>query len=100
MQLYWGLHIYVSYSKQVIQPGQVMHICNYSEINVSPVRNPLKLERDSSTNNHLHPRYTSCMMMSSNENIFRNTGPLWGETTIHRWIPLTKASDAELWSFL
>ena len=27
-------------------------------------------------------------------------GPLWGEFTGHRWIPLTKASDAELWRFL
>ena len=27
-------------------------------------------------------------------------GPLWGETTSQRWIPLTKASDAELWCFL
>ena len=27
-------------------------------------------------------------------------GPLWGESTGHRWIPLTKASDAELWCFL
>ena len=26
--------------------------------------------------------------------------PLWGETTGYRWIPLTKASDAELWCFL
>ena len=25
---------------------------------------------------------------------------LWGETTGHRWIPLTKASDAVLWCFL
>ena len=24
-------------------------------------------------------------------------GPLWGKSTCHRWIPLTKASDAELW---
>ena len=38
------------------------------------------------------------MMTSSNGNIFRITGPLWGESTGHRWIPLTKASDAELWS--
>ena len=37
---------------------------------------------------------------SSNGNIFRVTDPLWGETTSHRWIPLTKASDAELWCFL
>ena len=35
-------------------------------------------------------------MTSSNENIFRVTGPLWGESTGHRWIPLPKASDAEL----
>ena len=34
------------------------------------------------------------MMTSSNGNIFRVTGPLWGESTGHRWIPLTKASDA------
>ena len=30
------------------------------------------------------------------EAFFCVTGPLWGETTSHRWIPLTKASD---WNF-
>ena len=40
------------------------------------------------------------MMASSNENIFRGTGPLFGELTGHRWIPLTNASEAELWFFL
>ena len=40
------------------------------------------------------------MMTSSNGNIFRVTGPLWGEFTGDRWIPLTKASDAELWCFI
>ena len=44
--------------------------------------------------------YSTYMMTSSNGNIFRVTGPLWGEFTGHRWIPLTKASDAELWCFL
>ena len=39
------------------------------------------------------------MMTSSNGNIFRVTGPLWGESTGHRCIPLTKAGDAELWFF-
>ena len=39
------------------------------------------------------------MMMSSSGNIFLVTGPLWGESIGHRWIPLTKASDAELWCF-
>ena len=41
-----------------------------------------------------------CMITSSNWNIFRVTGHLWGESTGHRWIPLTKASSAELWCFL
>ena len=40
------------------------------------------------------------MMTSSNGNLFRVTGPFCGEFTGHRWIPLTKASDAEPWCFL
>ena len=39
-------------------------------------------------------------MTSPDGNIFRVTGLLWGESTGHRWIPLTKASDTELWYFL
>ena len=41
-----------------------------------------------------------CMMTSSNGNIFRVTGHLCGKFTGPRWIPRTKASDAELWCFL
>ena len=37
------------------------------------------------------------MMTSSNGNIFRVAGHLCGEFTGPRWIPHTKASDAELW---
>ena len=40
------------------------------------------------------------MMTSSNGNILSVTGPLWGESIGHWWIPLTKANDAELWRFL
>ena len=40
------------------------------------------------------------MMTSSNGNIFRVTGHLCWEFTGPRWIPRTKASDAELWCFL
>ena len=40
------------------------------------------------------------MMTSSNGNIFRVTGHLCGEFTGPRWIPRTKASEAELWCFL
>ena len=43
---------------------------------------------------------TKLMMTSSIGNIFRVTGLLCGEFTGNRWIPLTKASDAELWCFL
>ena len=40
-------------------------------------------------------------MMSSNVNIFCVTGPLWGESTSHQWIPFIKASCMELfWSVL
>ena len=39
------------------------------------------------------------MTTSSNGNIFCVTGPLWGEFIGDRWIPLTKANDAELWYF-
>ena len=42
-----------------------------------------------------NPTYDN-MMTSSNVNIFRVTGHLCGEFTGHRWIPRTKASDAEL----
>ena len=42
----------------------------------------------------------SSIMTSSNGNIFRVTGHLCREFTGRRWIPGTKASDAELWRFL
>ena len=41
------------------------------------------------------------MMTSSNGNVFRVTGPLCGEFTGHRWIPLTKARrGALIYSFI
>ena len=43
---------------------------------------------------------TDNMMTSSNGNIFRVTGPFCGEFIGHRWIPRTKASDAELGCFI
>ena len=39
------------------------------------------------------------IMTPSNGSMFRVTGHLCGEFTGHRWIPRTKASDAELWYF-
>ena len=40
------------------------------------------------------------MMTSSYGNIFCITGPLCTEFTGHWWIPITKASNMELWWFL
>ena len=40
------------------------------------------------------------MMTSWNGYSYPVTGLLWGEFTDHRWIPLRKASDAELWCLL
>ena len=40
------------------------------------------------------------LMTSSNGNNSRVCDPLWGESIGHQWIPLAKASDAELWCFL
>ena len=37
--------------------------------------------------------FLAFMITSSDRNISRVTGHLWGESTGHRWIPLTKASD-------
>ena len=39
----------------------------------------------------------SYMTASSNGNIFHVTGLLWEESTGHRWILVTKASDAEFY---
>ena len=44
--------------------------------------------------------YRLNMVTLSNGNIFRVAGPVCEEFTGHRWIPLTNASDAELWCFL
>ena len=45
-------------------------------------------------------RMCHVMVTSSNTNISRIAGPLWGEFTGHRWIPLTKASGVELRCFI
>ena len=49
---------------------------------------------------NIHMFFMYTMMTSSNGSISRVPGPLRGESTGDRWIPLTQASDAELWCFL
>ena len=49
---------------------------------------------------HNHVHIVDDMMMLSIGSISRVNGSLWGESTDHRLIPLSQASDAELWWFL
>ena len=51
-------------------------------------------------NNRVGLKVYGHMMTSSNGDNFCVTGPLWGESTCHWWIPLTMASEAELCCFL
>ena len=44
--------------------------------------------------------HANIMMTSPSGKFFHVTAPLCGEFAGHGWIPLTKASDAELWCFL
>ena len=58
------------------------------------------MDPDSHKQHGVHILGLNCYMMtSSNGNIFRVSGPLWGESIGPRLIPLTKASDTELWRF-
>ena len=52
------------------------------------------------TFHQLYMNNSITMMTLSNRSISAFTGSLCGEFTGHLWIPLTKASDAELWYFL
>ena len=44
--------------------------------------------------------YASMSRWRHQKETFSELLALWGESTGDRWIPLTKASDAELWCFL
>ena len=63
---------------------------------------PCKPIREISRNDiALYCASTSCWRHQMESfNIFRVAGHLCGEFTGHRWIPSTKASDAERWCFL
>ena len=70
--------LYLSYSRQVTEAPKVL----------------------TDSGSSLYINILVPMMTSSNGNIFRVTGPLCGEFTRHRWIPRTKASNAELWCLI
>ena len=97
-------HIYASLHLKSPAPRLFVFSIEFSDQSHRKYQNPASLtlcEGNPSVTGGFSPT-TECghMMTSSNGNIFRVTGPLCGEYTGHRWIPLTKASDAELWCFL
>ena len=65
-------------------------------IDIGIVSNKIKLRLNRWNSGRILVTHT---MTSSNGNTFRVTGHLRGEFTDLRWIPRTKASDAELWCF-
>ena len=76
---------------QLYGPSRDMRLCMFAHSNIDTVN----------AINYL-PFITCwvCILTSPKENIFGVTGPLWGESSGYQWIPLTKASDVELWCFL
>ena len=74
--------------------------CEIVKNNVEFKRPPFFIDRFPLHIKHRTPHVNVVMMTSWNGDIFRVSGPLWGESIGHRWIPLTKASDSELWCFL
>ena len=72
--------------------------CNSGVVNWKRILDHLKCKMDfknTSTGTSVHFSVFWQVMTSSNGNIFRVSGPLCGEFVGHRWIPHTKASDAE-----
>ena len=66
-----GKSIYIHYFEEALQP--LMVICN-NDWNTIALLN----------------QYHDASMPLWQSNIFHITGPLWGESTVHQWIPLTK----------
>ena len=78
---------------------QNKHKCVYIRLCKCRMRNNETYQQRSTVYDEMNKQRV-LMMTSSNENIFRVTGHLCGEFTGQRWIPRTKARDAELWCFL
>ena len=74
------------------------------------ILNRVKMGPGRITNEHSHKQWNilstcNCYLGKYHNDVikwelFRDTGTLCGGFTGHRWIPLTKSSDAELWCFL
>ena len=72
-------------------------VCVPMDLTSDFIFHKISLKSQTLTETAPHPDGCLCMMTSSNENNFRVTGFLCGKLLGDRWIPLTQASDAELW---
>ena len=79
-------HLVIDESKLLIEPPKIGQRCNFVLSACLYVA-------------WVMTKFDCHTITSSYGNFFRVTGPLPGESTGHRWIPLTKASDAERWCF-
>ena len=80
--------------------GLVQDCSNYSALAMELLQSSAKPSISLLHSELPQDRRYSHMITSSNGIIFRVTGHLCGEFTGPRWIPRTKASDADLWCFL
>ena len=78
-------------------PAKWKHSCHPVLSQITPI---IPLPNQSKQLGRCHIILYFCFMItSSNENIFRVTGPLCGEFTGHWWIPLTKDSGGFFYIF-
>ena len=101
---YWIHVTYLPIFFYFTNPWVVVWLANYQQTHLLKSTCTTTQHRETRMNIYwdvLHVAYTYHILMTpSNGNIFRVTGHLCGEFTGPRWIPRTKASDAELWCFL
>ena len=82
----WSMMVYSSLQAEFMVTKYDGHIHRYGALVFGKL--VIYVSKSIDNNNQI-------MVTSSNGHIFRVTGPLWGKPTHYRWIPYTKASDAE-----
>ena len=79
---YWFIHLIFNPGLSICTSNQNLSWCGSLPTVDEPTLVPILSNRNSHDGNN-----------------FRVTGPLCWEFTGHRWMPITKVSDAELWCF-
>ena len=100
------LHIHISYGiwhyfwvpSSIHTTFSKLQCCRY--LNVNDMMNMAQIEQYWQQLNTIKCKLCACFMMLIKWKHFPHYWPIVGGTTSNRWIPLTKASDTELWCFL